>query len=192
MKNKKLLWPIIFFVIGCIILAVGLFVDPTLYKSLIHTDKNLKYVGGYINDFAQYTAYTLRALGAAAAISSFLGFVFHKQLVDICSAKTSIVAVCISGFVSSGIYSALGMYIYAFTGSSTYPIRSKSSAIGGLISALGVFILWWLYSWLRSKQKSKKGTLFDVTVAFIFTPGFFCLAVAVWYYLNAMFSGRTY
>lgn len=189
MKNKKLLWPIIFFVIGCITLAVGWLVDPTLYETLIL--RNEKY-WGYIYSFDWYTAYTLRALGAATTISSFLGFVFHKQLADICSFKTSIAAIGISGFIGSGLVSVLEMLSSTPSMYYTYPIKSKAAGIGGLISALGVFILWWLYSWLRSKQKSKKGTLFDVTVAFIFTPGFFCLAVAVWYYLNAMFSGRTY
>ncbi len=192
MKDKKLLWPIIFFAVGCIMLAVGLLVDPIVYESLINTTKSFRDLPYHMNKFAWRIAYMLRFLGVAVAVSSFWGFIFRKKLDGICSIKTSLVAVGISGFVGSGLMSALAMLNSTSSTYLKYPVQGPAAFSGGCISLLGVIILLWLYGFLRSKNKSIKGTLFDVVTAFLFIPGFFCFAHAVWEYLFCMFSGRTY
>jgi hypothetical protein len=194
MKNKKLLWPIIFFLVGCVMSAIGWFVYPTVYQALIHTTRSLKYVGHYVRDFGWYLAFSLRLLGAAVAIVSFLGFVFHEKLQGICSIKTSLVAVGISGFTASGMFAALRiadlMLSNAFDPQYSYPLKEPAAFAGGLISGLGVIVLWWLYVKFRGKSKSKTGTFFDVVTAFLFIPGFFCAAIVVWYYLGAVYGAQ--
>ena len=194
MKDKKLLLPLIFLAVGCVMLAVGLLVDPIVYKSLINTTKSFLDLPYHKNEFAWCIAYMLRLLGAAAAVNSFFGLFLQKRLEGICLVKTSLVAVGISGFVGSGLLSAMAM-VGAMLGSALenrnmYPVQAPAAFLGGFISLLGVISLGWLYYFLRSKNKSKKGTLFDAVTAFLFVPGFFCFADAVWQYLICMFSGR--
>lgn len=113
-------------------------------------------------------------LGIAMIITSLPSLIFHSKIHQICSLKTSALALGLSAVGGLGLNCGTICYTFAvFNERTKHPIAYPLSLYIGILSLFVFSILVYQYFKARFEKRSIPGILYDVMTSILYLPAFF-------------------
>jgi hypothetical protein len=172
-----------------VVLFVGSFVVPFILTFRASAGQgSVGIIGGADGPTAQFLTMQLLSrwpgclafLSAALVLSGLFCMFFSKTVTQVCSVKTSAVALGLSAIGGAGLYCFfLWLAMTAFHETGKHPIAYPVSVAGGVLCLTGFLGLLVLYFRERKQKWCWGGIAIDVATAVIYLPAFLCAASCV-------------